>query len=92
MKDRPKIPDGVLHRRSGQNKPMPANECHRSLRVLGIRIFDMRCLVENDRRKFETPKPIDIPAQERIAGEDKIAFRNSTEEFAAVGALDAQDF
>jgi hypothetical protein len=69
---------------------MPAAKRNRSLRILRVRIFDVRGFIENHACKFHSAKLVNVPAQNRITRQDNIAFRNPVKEGVAGRSFNAQ--
>src|SRR5271165_6387642 len=71
---------------------MPGAKRDRSLCILRIWIFDVRGFIQNHRGEFHGAKLTDVPAQDWIARQDDVGFRNSAKQSAPCGTLDPKDF
>src|SRR5205823_7267787 len=68
--DRPQVTDVVLDRRAGESDTVVCRKCPRSPRLLGLRVFDVLRLVQEDTGPGYMLQDLEVSLQERVAGDD----------------------
>jgi len=72
--DRPEVGDAVFDRRTGEHQFLQCADFFGRDRVLRGAVFDVLGLVEHGNRKFVLQIFIEVAAQQRIGGDDQVAF------------------
>ena len=76
ISDAPKIEQAILQRRAGQRQAMFSLELLDGLRDLRGRVLDELGLVEHERTELKLLQCFEIPAEDRVVGDDDVVLGN----------------